>query len=562
MAAVLGVSAHYHDAAAALVVDGQIIAAIQEERLSRIKHDPALPRQAMQRCLSIGGLTAADLDAVVFYENPFARLERVLVYGLRTFPRSLRQLPRALEVNLAQKLWVLDEIAAELPIDRKKVRFVAHHESHAAAAFFTSPFEDAAVLTVDGVGEDTTTALWHGRGAALTRLATLRFPHSLGLLYAGLTAYLGFPVNEGESRVMGLAAWGAPTRQREFRLLHRPDDSGAFSLDPSYFAHMLDLERGFGPKLEALLGPARPPGRPWDLTSPEDRAYADIAASLQRTTEQSLLALARQARRETGAANLCLAGGVALNCVANARLAKQSGFAQVFVQPAAGDAGGALGAALLGALQEGDPRCPPMQHARLGEAVSAAEALKLAEALGMPITRVSDPSQVVADRLRAGQIVALATGRSEWGPRALGQRSILASPREAATAEMLNNVIKRREPFRPFAPAVLAAHTEDYFVGGADLMTPFMTTTRPIREDVQLDAVRHVDGSARVQTVTSSSSPVLADILQRCDLPVVLNTSLNGPGEPIVSSAADALAFFRTRPVDAMLIEDLLLTRP
>jgi carbamoyltransferase len=565
VAAVLGISAHYHDAAAALVIDGEIVAAIQEERLSRIKNDPALPRLAARRCLKLGGITAADLDAVVFYENPFARLERVLVYGLRHFPRSLRQLPRALEVNLASKLWVLDLIASDLGISRKKVRFVDHHASHAASAFLPSPFADAAVLTVDGVGEDTTTAIWHGQGDQLSLKSSLSFPHSLGLLYAGLTGYLGFPVNEGEYRVMGLAAWGKPTRQAEFAQLLRLEPDGAFSLQTGFFGDMLDLDRGFGPRLETLLGPARRLGKPWDLSDPGDQTYADIAATLQHTTEEAMLRLACQARSLTNSKNLCLAGGVALNCVANARIAAESGFEAVFVQPSAGDSGGALGAALLGAIEEGDRRCAPMAHARLGDRCDPGTAAALAESLGMTTRRISDPTREAAERIAEGQIIALISGRFEWGPRALGQRSILANPQRADTADTLNRIVKRREPFRPFAPAILADRTTDCFVGGPDLLTPFMTTTRMVRPDVTLDAIRHVDGSARLQTVTPDSAPALSAILtallDTTGLPVVLNTSLNGPGEPIVASAADAIAFFRTRPVDAMLIEDLLLTR-
>jgi len=380
-----------------------------------------------------------------------------------------------------------------------------------------------------------------------------------------LTAYLGFPVNEGEYRVMGLAAWGTPTRQAEFDRLIQQTADGAFTLETHFFDHMLDLQRGYGPALEALLGPARPLSRPWNLEDPEDRAYADIAATLQHTTERVLINLARQARKETDSPNLCLAGGVALNCVANAKIASEAGFDAVFVQPAAGDAGGALGAALLGALEEGDRRCEAMQHARLGDRCDPAEAQELAQALGMPWRRLSDPAEAAADLLAKGAIIGLAAGRMEWGPRALGQRSILARPEDAETATTLNASVKRREPFRPFAPAILAEHTERYFVGAPDQMTPFMTTVRPVRDDAALDAVRHIDGSARLQTVTEQSAPTLAAILTRLQqdlgLPVLLNTSLNGPGEPIVSSAADAVGFFRTRPIDAMLIGDLLLSR-
>ncbi|HVV82943.1 MAG TPA: carbamoyltransferase N-terminal domain-containing protein, partial [Kofleriaceae bacterium] len=360
MAAVLGVSAGYHDAAAALVVDGVVVAALQEERLTRVKNDPSLPVQAMRACLAQGGLDAGALDRVVFYEDPPAKLERVLVSTLGNAPRSLRQFPRAMASQLGGKLWIVDQLADALGLERRKVGHVTHHRAHAASAFLVSPFDDAAVLTVDGVGEAVSTALWHGRGAALRCLGSIDYPHSLGLLYAAFTAYLGFEVNEGEYKVMGLAAYGTPRFEAELRRVIRLDDDGSFELALDHFGHLADPELGFGPKLEALLGPRRAPYRGWDLATEADRRYADIAASLQRVTEEAMLGLARQARRRTGCDALCLAGGVALNAVANARLAREAGFARLFVQPAAGDAGGALGAAILGALEAGDARPPAM----------------------------------------------------------------------------------------------------------------------------------------------------------------------------------------------------------
>lgn len=566
MAAVLGISAHYHDAAAALVVDGKVVAAMQEERFSRIKNDAALPLQAARACLRAGKLVAGDLDAVVYYENPFAKLERVLVWLLRAFPRSVLSFPRAVADQVGSKLWVLDQIAEALGVERTKVEHAEHHRCHAASAFFLSPFAEAAVLTVDGVGEDATTAIWHGKESTLTRVSEIGFPHSIGLLYGALTAYLGFEVNEGEYKVMGLAAFGTPRFRDEFRSLLTLHDDGSFELGLPYFAYDTASDVGFSPRMETLLGPRRPVGKAWNLeSSDEDRRYADIAATLQAVTEDALVALAKEARRRTSASALCLAGGVALNAVANARLLRESGFERIAVHPAAGDAGGALGAAILGALDRGDPRPAPLTTAALGEEIDPSIAEETARALGLTPQRMSDPARTTAELLEQGKIVAVCAGRFEWGPRALGQRSILALPHDPQVRERLNRVIKRREPFRPFAPAVAEAAASEWFDDAPNDMTPFMTTVCKVKDQERLAAVTHVDGTARVQTVTKASAPfldaVLEEVGRRTNVPIVLNTSLNGPGEPIVGSATDALAFFTAHPADAMLIGDLLFER-
>jgi carbamoyltransferase len=565
VSAVLGVSAGYHDAAAALVVDGRVVAAMQEERFSRVKNDPSLPRRAALACLAEGGLRAADLDRVVFYENPYAKLERVLVSVLRAFPRSWRQFPRALGAQLGDKIWILDALGEALDVPRDRIGFVEHHRAHAASAFFTSPFARAAILTVDGVGEETATALWTGDGDRLALVDRMLYPHSLGLLYAALTAWLGFEVNEGEYKVMGLAAFGAPRFRDEFARLVRVGADGGVTLDLDYFAFTTGTEVGFGPRLEAHLGPRRDPDRPWDLDTPEDRRFADVAATLQAVTEEALVALAREARRRTGADALCLAGGVALNAVANARVLREAGFARVFVPPAAGDAGGALGAAILGAIELGDPRPAPLATAALGASIREGEAASLAAALGLSCETVADPASALADLLARGKIVAVARGRFEWGPRALGQRSILALPRPLAVRERLNRVIKKREPFRPFAPAVLASRAADLFDGAPNDMTPFMTTVCSARPEHAADmpAAVHVDGTARVQTVAPGDAlaPLLEELDRRGLPPIVLNTSLNGPREPIAASATDAVAFLLAHPVDALLVGDALLTR-
>jgi carbamoyltransferase len=568
MAAVLGISGEYHDAAAALVVDGVITSAIQEERLSRIKNDARLPIHAARACLAHAGLTPGDLDRVVYYEDPIEKLERVLVSTLKTFPRSLRQFPRALGAQLGGKIWVIDRIAEQLGVARDRVTSTEHHRAHAASAFLVSPYPRAAILTVDGVGETTSTALWHGDGTQIRELGRIEYPHSLGLLYAGLTAYLGFEVNEGEYKVMGLAGYGVPRLRDEFTRLIKLGDDGSFELGLPYFAYLADAELGFGRAMEQLLGPRRPAHRPWDLEhSTDDQRFADIAATLQQVTEEAMLGLAREARRRTGESALCLAGGVALNAVANARLLRESDGGRVFVQPAAGDAGGALGAAILGAIELGDPRPAALTSAALGLPIDPARASQLARELGLGVRTASDVATEVAERVARGQIIAFCQGRFEWGPRALGQRSILANPADPESRERLNRAIKRREPFRPFAPAVLRDRAASYFDHAPSDLTPFMTTVSPIagayRE--RLASVRHVDGSARVQTVDPAASPELAAVLAALDrtigLPIALNTSFNGAGEPIIANEIDALGFLISHPIDALVVGDLVITR-
>jgi len=565
VAAVLGVSAHYHDAAAALVVDGVVIAAIQEERLSRQKNDPSFPARAIDACLRIAGIEGRALDSVAYYESPYAKIERVLVELVRGFPFTWRQFPRAISGQLTEKLWVLDRLAAHCGVPRRCVTFRRHHESHAASAFFVSPFEHAAVLTIDGVGEETTTAMWEGRGSLLTCRSTQAFPHSLGLLYAALTAWLGFEVNEGEYKVMGLAAYGEPRFREVIEKLVILDGDGGFTLALPYFAHHRDPDLPFSSRLEDLLGPRRRPGLAWNLESSADRRRADVAASLQAVLEDALLALARRAKREVGASALCLAGGVALNAVANGRLLRDSGFERVFVQPAAGDAGGALGAAILAGLDAGDPRPQPMRSSAWGVPLDAARGASVARALGLEVRTASEPALEIAERIARGELVASCWGRFEWGPRALGQRSLLADPREPATRQRINRRVKGREPFRPFAPAV-SARAFEWFEGAPNDMTPFMTSVCAVRDEAheELGAVTHVDGSARVQTVHEAGALLsVLDALERGGRsPAVLNTSLNAAGEPIAGSSEDALAFFLSHDVDALYLEDVVVERP
>ena len=566
MAAVLGVSAHYHDAAAALIVDGKIIAAIQEERLSRMKNDASLPWRAITACLAEGGLEAGALDAVAYYENPYAKLERALVSVVRGFPRTRRQFGRALSSQLGNKIWVLDSIADQLRISRNKIHVGDHHMSHAASAYLCSPFPRAAILTVDGVGEEASTAIWRGEGRRIELVESIAFPHSLGLYYAAFTAWLGFAVNDGEYKVMGLAAFGQPRHAEEVARTLRLASDGSFELDLRYFQHTHDAELGFSPALEAMLGPRRPPNRAWDLQSDDDRRYADVAASVQARLEEAMLALARRAKAHTDADALCLAGGVALNAVANARLLREAGFARVFVQPAAGDAGGALGAALRVSQELGDPRPAPMTSVALGQRANGDEAAELATSLGLSAERVDDRHEAASACLLRGEAIGWMQGRFEWGPRALGQRSLLALPSDVGVRERLNRLVKEREPFRPFAPAVLHERAAAWFEDAPNEMTPFMTTVCRAKAHTvtELPAVCHVDGTSRVQTVetTNSLHALLASLERAGCPPLVLNTSLNLAGEPMVSGAVDALALFVRRPIDALFVEDVVIRRP
>jgi carbamoyltransferase len=553
MSAVLGVSCHYHDAAAALVIDGKIVAAVQEERFSRIRFDASLPVNAMRWCLQYAGIESQALDRVVFYENPYAHQTRIMSWSLKTWPRGWRMFPRAMASQLSNKLWVLDRLSKELRVPRDRVTHVDHHASHAASAFYCSPFAKAAILTLDGVGESETTSISVGNDKTIERPWSLEFPHSIGLLYAAITAWLGFRVNDGEYKVMGLAAYGVPKYRTELERVIRVETNGSFTLDVSYLGHLVDPDLGFGPKLETLLGPRRPTSKPWELNDEVDLRYADVAASLQSLTEDLVVALARRAREHAGVAELCMAGGVALNCVANSLVAKEG---PLYVHPAAGDAGGALGAAILGAIELGDGRPPTLDDVALGPEPDVARAAAIARHLGFETTNV-DPIEEASARINRGEIIGWVQGRTEWGPRALGHRSILADPTNSETKERVNRSVKQREPFRPFAPMVRAQDCNRYFEGEADLLTPFMCTVRPVRDGQQLDAVTHVDGTARVQTV--HQGPLLPLLAHH---PVLLNTSLNAAGDPIASSETDALSFLLSRPIDAMLIEDLLITKP
>lgn len=577
---VLGISGHYHDAAAALLRDGEVVAAAEEERFSRVKHDARFPRHAIDFCLRQGGVRAEDVDYAVFYEKPLLKFERILLTALRTFPRGWRGFGEFALGWMDEKLWIRPAIQEALGIDPDRILFVDHHLSHAASAFFCSPFRDAAVLTVDGVGEWTTTALgtasadWGDGGTNAIRLdREARFPHSLGLLYSAFTDFLGFEVNEGEYKVMGMAAYGQPRFESQVRRVIRVEEDGSFALDLRYFAFHHSDRRAFGRKFIDLFGPPREPGAPFDPADARSRHYADVAASVQRVVEDTLLRAARDLRRRTGMTRLCMAGGVALNGVANGRILRESGFDELWIQPAAGDSGGALGAALYAYhVLLGHPRKYGMEHAYLGEAHQDGAAVDAMRAAGLKPEIVPDEG-VLADRVAGAlvdqQVVGWAQGRFEWGPRALGNRSILADPRRAEMKDVVNERIKFREPFRPFAPAVLEECAAPLF----DLPDPerhhparFMLLVVPWKDGAgeRTPAVNHA-GTARLQTVRAEWNPryraVIECFAQATGVPLVMNTSFNLRGEPMVASPADAVSTFLRSGLDLLVFGNVVVAK-
>ncbi|HEY6098503.1 MAG TPA: carbamoyltransferase N-terminal domain-containing protein [Anaeromyxobacter sp.] len=567
---ILGISAHYHDSAAALVVDGLPVCAIQEERLSRRKNDAAFPLAAIEWCLDEAGLQPDDLDAVVFYEKPMLKVERILVTALRAFPRSWRSFPQAMKNTLGEKAWVRGIIASRLGVPSRKILFTEHHQSHAAAAFLTAPVTEAAILTADGVGEWATLTFGRGERPAqgactLDLLRELRFPHSLGMFYSTFTAFLGFEVNEGEYKVMGLASYGKPRFLEQVRAILRPAGDGAFALDLSWFDFHASGRRAWSPRLAEAFGPPRSPDEPIDPATPEGSRWADLAASVQRVLEDQLVELAGVLRRETGLRDLCLGGGVALNGCANARILRESGFERVFVPPAPGDAGCALGAALYADRLHflGRDRFVP-DHAFWGCAADPAELERLGLEDGLRVERASGDRALIeriAGELADGRVVGWMDGRCELGPRALGNRSILAAPGSVETRDRLNREVKYREEFRPFAPAVPVEVADRYFElppGGARLCR-FMSGVFPVRPEwrTRLAAVTHVDGTARVQAVDPEISPRFHALLHafgsRSGVPVLLNTSFNLAGEPIVARAVEGYSTFRRSGIDLVV---------
>ena len=588
---ILGISAFYHDSAAAIIQDGEIIAAAQEERFSRKKHDPRFPSHAINYCLEEAFIDPSELDAVVFYDNPLLTFDRLMKNLLTVAPEGLEQWTKASRSFLGVKAVVKEHIRRTLGAETKLL-FSDHHMAHAAAAFYPSPFTEAAILTVDGVGEWATLTLGKGEGNRIQLLKEIRYPHSLGLLYSALTYYCGFKVNSGEYKLMGLAPYGQPVFAETIRkhLIDVKED-GSFRLNTDYFGF---LERNVmtNEAFDELFG-----GKPRQPDSKISRREMDLAASTQVVLEEVMLKLARHAKELTGSKNLALAGGVALNCVANGKILREGIFEDLWIQPAAGDAGSAIGAALLAHYQYFDmPRKmnpsgrDSQKGSYLGPAYSSTEVRAFLDRRGYPYRKVTDErerAKMIARAIADGKIVGYMVGRMEFGPRALGARSILGDPRRQQTQSIMNLKIKYRESFRPFAPAVLAEKASDYF--SLETESPYMLLVAPVRENRQqpmnwdgfasgddddmlavinqprsdIPAVTHVDYSARVQTVHPDDKPDFYQLIQEFEAltgcPIVVNTSFNVRGEPIVCSPQDAYRCFMRTEMDALVMEDCLL---
>jgi carbamoyltransferase len=594
---VLGISCYYHDAAAALLEDGMLVAAAEEERFTRKKHDFGFPHHAIAFCLSQARIEPRDLEYVVFYEKPLLKFERILMSTLQTFPRSHGVFRESMIAWFNEKLWIKGRILTELDIPDSKLLFAEHHLSHAASAFFCSPYAEAAILTVDGVGEWTTatvgraTADWDGSGRNAIELTNeIRFPHSLGLLYSAFTAFLGFRVNNGEYKVMGMAPYGQPNRVEDVHRLIEVDADGGFRLNMDYFSFHHSTSRTFNHNFVELFGEPRvhdsdfytPTTHPerdhprWDeATARRNQHYADIAASVQRVTEETLLKMANYAHRRTGLAKLCMAGGVALNSVANGRILRETPFDDVFIQPAAGDSGGALGAALyVWHVLLGQPRRFVMEHAYWGRDYSPDEVRTTIEETGWRYQPLADPEQrahMMVDDLLAGRVIALFQGRFEWGPRALGNRSILADPRRAEMKEIVNARIKYREPFRPFAPVVLEDRAADYYAGvgqpARHYPLRYMLMVHPTRDGQgqKIQAVTHEGGTGRLQTVRQEWNPLYYRAVElfgeATGVPVLLNTSFNLRGQPIVNGPLDALDTFANSDIDTLYADRFVVRK-
>jgi carbamoyltransferase len=556
---ILGISCFYHDSAACLLRDGELVAALEEERLSRVKHDRRLPLRAIRWCLERARATLRDLDVVTFYEDPVTKLSRrIWIARQPNVTSKLRQGA----LNELDPTYVARRFRASLGYDGP-IEFVKHHESHAASSYLYSGFDDAAILTADGVGEWATTSYGEARGQTINLFEEVEFPHSLGLLYSTITAYLGFEVNEGEYKVMGLAPYGTPRYVDELHQLISVERAGQYRLNLEYFDFQNSSERMFSPRLAELLRhDARERG------TQIEAFHQDVASSLQAVLEDVLLRKVRYLHSRVGSSNLCLSGGVALNVVANKRLLREGPFSHVFVQPAAGDSGGALGAAALAHVRHtGKPLKGALQHMYFGPSFPVPDIAKLLAATDLQHLdfrgRLAELLDAVVDRLAAGKIVGFFHGAAEFGPRALGARSILADPRGKDMRDRINSVVKMREGFRPFAPAVLEARAAEHF--DIDRPSPFMLETCQVRSPIDLPAITHVDGSARLQTVNSRQNPRFAALLSRFEertgCPILLNTSFNVKGEPIVCTPEDALLCFARSKIDVLVLEDFVIDR-
>ena len=591
---ILGISAFYHDSAACLLQHGQILAAAQEERFTRVKHDPSFPASAVQYCLAEAGISPADISAVAFYEKPFLKFERLLETYLAFAPRGFKSFSSAMPVWVKEKLFQKQILVKHLSQTlgntvnwESRLLFSEHHLSHAASAFYPSPFEDAAILTIDGVGEWTTTSWALGSGSSVSVEKEIHFPHSLGLLYSAFTYYTGFKVNSGEYKVMGLAPYGVPRYANLItdNLLNIADD-GSYQIDMTYFDYATGLTMT-NEKFHSLFG-----GLPRSPESVLTQRDMDLAASVQKVTEEVVIRIANNIAQETNKKNLCLAGGVALNCVANGRLVREKVFENIWIQPAAGDAGGALGAALCAwylhfGMERASSSADTMLGSYLGPSFSDDEILKQLESSGLAYHKLDDEPFIdaVAQALASDQAVGWMQGRMEFGPRALGARSIIANPRSPDMQKKLNLKVKYRESFRPFAPSVLREHVADWFEYDGD--SPYMLLVADVAKDKRLHvsnsedalfgidklnvprsevpAITHVDYSARIQTVdgvtNSRYRALIAKFYEKTKIPMLVNTSFNVRGEPIVCSPADAIKCFMGTELDMLAIGNFIVYR-
>ena len=590
---ILGISCYFHDASAALISDGQLIAAAEEERFTRIKHDYSYPTNAIEFCLKKASIDASDIDYVVFFEKPFTKFERLLKTAIQGFPRTYWMFAQSMRTWLFDKLWIKGLIADHLKIDPKNIMFSEHHISHAASAYYCSPFKESAILTFDGVGEWATTTIGKGKGGKLEIEDEIHFPHSLGLLYSAFTAFLGFEVNEGEYKVMGMAPYGKPKYVSEVYKIIRINEDNSFWLDQKYLSFHYSTKKSFTKKMTQLFGEPRDANIPFftkssgypsyfgdkpsnfEELSAYNQHYADIAASIQIVAEEMILELATEACRRSGSNNLCLAGGVALNSVANGRILRETPVENLYIQPAAGDGGCALGAALYlwhDGLGNSENRFI-MDHAYWGEEYNddqISKAIDSSEFNAQYINNEDDLLDMTVDRLTSGKVIGRFNGRFEWGPRSLGNRSILADPRSNEMKDLVNTKIKFREPFRPFAPSALAEIAESYFElpNATDNMAArFMLLVTNVHEDKQdlIPAVSHM-GTARVQTVYKETNSSYYNLIERFGqstaVPILLNTSFNVRGEPIVSSPNDALNTFRNSGIDTLVIGNHIVDKP
>lgn len=584
---ILGISAFYHDSAAALLKDGEIFAAAQEERFTRKKHDHQFPSHAVNYCLAEAGITSNDLDHVIFYEKPFIKFERLLETYLMTAPRGIRSFLKSMPVWLKEKLFLRDTIAEKLNY-HGEFFFADHHESHAASAFYPSPFQRSAIITLDGVGEWSTLTYGLGEGNKITLLKEICFPHSLGLLYSAFTYYIGFKVNSGEYKLMGLASYGEPKYVgviKNYLIDLKPD--GSFHLDQRYFNYCAGLTMT-SKWFHDLFG--RGPRKPED---PIEQFHMDMARSIQAVTEEIIFKIAAHVYQETGAENLCLAGGVALNCVANGKIVQEGPYKRVWIQPVAGDAGGALGAALavwynhLGNVRIAAEKKDFQRSSLLGPEFSNDEIKRILDACAVVYTQLPDDKLFArgAEILAQGKVLGWFQGRMEFGPRALGSRSILGDPRSEEMQTKMNLKIKFRESFRPFAPSVMLEHSGEYFEYTG--VSPYMLLVTQLRADKRLPvpeqqknwvglrrlkikhstlpAVTHVDYSARIQTVTQEDNPryypLLKAFYEKTGCPVVINTSFNVRGEPIVCTPQDAFECLMRTHMDFLIIGNFVIDR-